>query len=72
MELKPISFSGGLKSISDDDLCSDCKHCGYRPGGMSECEYGWPGMEDADGYVRRCSSLDQISCPEENWVDSDN
>ena len=72
MELKPISFSGGVKSISDDDLCSDCIHCEYRPGEMSGCKYDWPGMEDADGTVQRCSELVRISSPEENWVDSDN
>ncbi len=69
-DLQPISFSGGEKSISDDDLCSDCKHCSYRPGDMSGCKQGWPGMEDAGGYVKECSSFAQISFQEENWVDS--
>lgn len=54
VDLRPISFSGGLKSLSDDDLCSDCKHCQYEPGGMSACEKSFPGKEDEDGYVKAC------------------
>lgn len=54
VDLRPISFSGGVKSLSDDDLCSDCKHCQYEPGGMSACEKSFPGQEDADGYVKAC------------------
>jgi hypothetical protein len=54
VDLRPISFSGGLRSLSDDDLCSDCKHCQYEPGGMSACEKSFPGQEDADGYVKAC------------------
>ncbi|AVO43474.1 hypothetical protein [Simplicispira suum] len=53
IELSPIT-SGGLKSISDDDLCSRCLHCNYKPGELSSCSQGWPGMEDADGYVQAC------------------
>ena len=68
MELKPITFSGGVKSISDDDLCSDCKQCEYRPGEMSGCKQEWPGMEDADGYVQECAAFDKIAFQEENWV----
>jgi len=71
MELKPISFSGGVKSISDDDLCSDCKNCEYRPGEMSGCKQNWPGMEDVNGYVKECGAFNQISFQEENWVDTD-
>lgn len=59
-ELQPISFSGGVKSISDDDLCSQCGHCDYQPGEMSGCNKGWPGLEDADGYVWECSRFQQI------------
>lgn len=54
MELKPISFSGGVKSISDDDLCASCLNCQYRPGDMSGCDKGWPGMEDENGYIQEC------------------
>lgn len=52
--LRPISSSGGVKSISDDDLCSDCRHCQYQPGEMSRCDQSWPGQECQDGYVRVC------------------
>lgn len=48
--------SSGDKSISDDDLCSSCKHCKYQPGELSSCELGWPGKEDEDGYVQSCAS----------------
>lgn len=70
MELKPIKFSGGVKSISDDDLCANCKQCEYRPGEMSGCKLNWPGLEDADGYVQKCDSFKRIDNPEENWVDN--
>ena len=55
--LRPISFSEGKKSISDDDLCSTCKHCDFDPGGMSSCDLGFPGSEDPDGYVQACPSF---------------
>lgn len=66
MELKPISGSGCAKIIDDDDLCSDCKHCEYRPGELSGCKLAWPGQEDADGYVKECVNFDKISSQEEN------
>jgi len=56
-DLKPISFSGGVKSISDDDICSECRHCQYQPGEMSGCSETWPGKEDLDGYVQECSEF---------------
>lgn len=52
--LQPISFSGGHKSISDDDLCSECNHCDYQPGELSSCILDWPGLEDPSGYVQEC------------------
>lgn len=52
--LRPISFSGGKKSISDDDLCAGCSNCDYRPGEMSGCKLNWPGLENQDGYVQQC------------------
>lgn len=60
-ELRPISFSGGVKSISDDDLCSGCHHCTYRPGEMSRCILMWPGLEDEDGYVKVCGQFIKLS-----------
>lgn len=56
--LRPISYSAGVKSISDDDLCSGCRHCFYQPGDMSGCALFWPGQEDEDGYVRQCLYLE--------------
>lgn len=55
--IRPATHSGGVKSISDDDLCSGCMHCDYQPGDMSGCRLGWPGMEDADGYVIVCEDF---------------
>jgi hypothetical protein len=59
--IRAATHSGGFKSISDDDLCSDCQHCAYNPGGMSACNRDWPGMEDADGYVIECGSYQKAS-----------
>lgn len=47
MELQPISHSGGVKSISDDDLCAQCHDCNYRPGEMS-------------GYVQTCAKFRRL------------
>lgn len=57
IQLFPIAHSGGVKSISDDDLCSGCDHCEYVPGELSGCTEGWPGQQDADGYVLECQSF---------------
>lgn len=54
---KPIRFSGGVKSISDDDLCAQCHDCAYRPGEMSSCSENWPGLGDGDGYVQTCEKF---------------
>lgn len=59
IELFPISQSGGLKSISDDDLCATCVMCHYRPGGWSECVNEWPGLEDENGYVVQCPAYEE-------------
>jgi hypothetical protein len=42
------------KSISDDDICSVCKNCVYKPGEESSCQKGWPGEFDADGCCHSC------------------
>jgi hypothetical protein len=51
------------KSISDDDLCSGCSACVYRPGNLSDCTLNWPGTIDAsgdrEGYVTNCDSFVQ-------------
>lgn len=52
--------SGGNKSISDDDLCASCNNCQFSPGAMSCCSKGWPGIEDADGYIQECGQLSLI------------
>jgi hypothetical protein len=52
-----IKHVDGVKSVSDDDLCSNCKSCQYRPGEMSGCDLGWPGRQDEDGYVNDCGSF---------------
>lgn len=58
VKLQPISsHPDGQKSISDDDLCATCGHCGYNPGELSGCSQGWPGLEDADGYVQECAAF---------------
>jgi hypothetical protein len=43
-----------LRSISDDDLCSVCRHCDYEPGDSSSCVKNWPGVTNPDGYITRC------------------
>lgn len=59
--LRPVTFSGGVKSISDDDLCAECRHCTYHPGDMSGCVKHWPGHENQDGYVQACPDYDAVS-----------
>ncbi|MDP2449614.1 MAG: hypothetical protein Q8Q74_08095 [Polaromonas sp.] len=60
-QLMPITFSGGVKSVSDDDLCATCKNCQYVPGEMSECSLNWPGNEDGDGYVQECAEFKSVA-----------
>ena len=43
-----------MKSISDDDLCSACMHCTYRPGELSACSADFPAAPDVDGYITLC------------------
>jgi hypothetical protein len=45
------------RSISDDDLCADCTHCGYQPGDSSTCAKDWPGIFDQNGYCVSCVSF---------------
>ena len=42
------------RDISDDDLCSQCVHLAYAPGGFSVCARAFPGWADPDGYVAHC------------------
>ncbi len=71
MELKPISFSGGVKSISDDDLCATCRNCQYRPGELSGCIKDWPGLEDQDGYVQQCGQFAHLADVADAWTKED-
>lgn len=59
MNMQPVTFSSGVKSISDDDLCATCRHCDYQPGDLSGCYQGWPGLEDQNQYVQQCSRYEQ-------------
>lgn len=62
MQSKSITVPGGVKSISDDDLCAECHDCHYRPGEMSSCAENWPGLEDKDGYVQTCEKFRRLDC----------
>ena len=44
-------------SISDDDLCSTCQFCRYRPGETSTCSLNATeaASKDEDGYVVACA-----------------
>lgn len=68
MELKTIQVSGGMKSISDDDLCATCQSCRYNPGLMSGCAQDWPGLESDDGYVQECDQFTPTLIDGENLV----
>lgn len=49
-------------SISDDDLCSNCRRCHYPPPPheLSTCDAGWPGMQDSDGYIQKCDHFKEV------------
>lgn len=55
-DLQPVQCFGGQKSISDDDICSDCTNC-CTQGNSSTCSEGWPGYQDDSGYVQKCMRL---------------
>jgi hypothetical protein len=63
-DLNPATVTGGMKSISDDDMCSECRNCIYNPGGLSQCSKDWPGSQDEDGYVQTCPSFHSITISE--------
>lgn len=50
----PIRHNNGHKFLSDDDLCSTCSSCWFCTNASSTCRLGWPGREDADGFVISC------------------
>ena len=43
-----------MKSISDDDVCSECAHCTAVDQSSSACVMSWPGQANADGYIVSC------------------
>lgn len=55
-----------LRSISDDDLCSECKLCRYNPGNDSGCKINWPATFDENGYAASCPEFLKI----EEWGDN--
>lgn len=69
---KSISYSSA--SISDDDLCSECNHCLYRPGRESGCSQTlskgqkWPAKTDADGYTNDCTYFVELTRSGKNIV----
>lgn len=60
------------RSISDDDLCSDCQHCAYAPGEMSGCAKDWPAefaeSGPREGYAVSCVAFLQVVNEGDNWV----
>ena len=57
-------------SISDDDLCSDCSHCAYRPGELSTCNLDWPAKFNPDGYAVSCERFSRnINESMRDWQD---
>lgn len=59
-------------SISDEDLCSDCKNLAYCPGLLSVCKLvdapkTWPCVfVNNEAYA--CHSFVKITVKDENWV----
>lgn len=60
--------STGPRSVSDDDLCSACRHCKHISTGvtqiedelglhLSDCTQGWPGQPDPAAYIRSCKAF---------------
>jgi hypothetical protein len=51
------------RSISDNDLCSECLQCRYKPGELSTCDAAWPGVKD-DDYIVACAQFIPIKLKE--------
>lgn len=60
-------------SISDNDICSTCKHCVYNPGELSFCRNDWPykQFKNWNDEIQKCSSYEQITKEFENWSTED-
>lgn len=47
-----------MKSISDDDLCSNCTHCSYvQEADRHACAHAFPGVTDDDDYIIGCDEF---------------
>lgn len=47
-----------MKSISDDDLCSNCAHCTYvQEADRHACAHDFPGVTDDDDYIIDCDEF---------------
>lgn len=62
------------KSISDDDKCTDCKNCQYRPGDESGCKLApnqgdqWPAKFDDDNYAISCVEFKELGQYDDNKI----
>lgn len=56
-DMGKATHSGGLKSISDGDLCATCRFCAYAPGELSGCMLNWPGLENGHRLVVSCNRV---------------
>ena len=54
-------------SISDNDICSRCKHCVYNPGENSFCDNDWPAKPNIDDEFQECNFYSEITSEFENW-----
>lgn len=62
-----------LRSISDDDECSECARCEYDPGRESGCIRNWPGQvapagHPREGYVISCVDFLPVAKAGDNFV----
>lgn len=59
-KLSVITNGDSPRWISDDDLCANCTKCQEAPDTeLSRCLDKWPGLQDEDGYVKRCASFEE-------------
>ena len=53
-------------SISDNDICSDCKHCVYNIGETSSCLKNWPFTETFGDDIKKCLNFEMVEKQNEN------
>lgn len=75
MDFIEIQESPSSRSISDDDLCSDCTKLAYCPGQLSLCKKvdpwlrdNWPCLWDENGYSLSCLEFERVTNKAQNWV----